>query len=87
VAHDVFGDRDPAAVVAVAAVALLARAVEVLLAELQRDATVLFLVDHARLDVALGLRITGEQVDLGHQAPPIISRWQRATPSSREMKQ
>ncbi len=86
VPDDVLGDRNPAAVIAVAAVALLAGPIEVFLAELECDATVLFLVRHARLHVALGLRIAGEQVDLGHQAPARLSLWHRATPSSSVMK-
>src|SRR5438552_7112060 len=66
VLDDVLGNRDPAPVVAIAAVALLPRTVKVLLAELQRDATVFFLVAKPRFHVALDLRISGKQVYFGH---------------------
>src|SRR6185295_18863772 len=67
VANDVLGDRNPAAVVAIAAVAHVPRSVEITLAVLAGDRDVpgrLGLVTLA--DVAPGLRQTREQIDFGH---------------------
>ena len=68
----------------VAAVTLLARTIEILAPELQRDLAVLGLRGLARGDVALGLLRQGpEQVDLApHHAVSVISLWARASPSS-----
>ena len=63
----VLGDRNPAAVVAIAAVALRAIAVEILATELHGDVTLLDLLGMAGGDVALRARIAVQQVDFGHQ--------------------
>src|SRR5581483_3932153 len=81
--HDVLGDRNPAPVVAIAAVALLARSVEVLLAEPERDAPVLLLVRKPGLDVAFRLRVAGEEIDLGHGLDSFASLFLLEAPDSR----
>ena len=76
----VLGDRDPAAVVAVAAVAVFARSVEILLAVLAGDADVLgALRGGPLLDVALGFRIPAQKIDFGQQQG---SPTARAVPTS-----
>ena len=65
VPHHVLGDRNPAAVVAVAAIAIFARSIEIELAVLARDRDDLVgLCLRARIDVALSARKLGEEIDL-----------------------
>ena len=66
VRRDVARDGQPAAVVAITAIALLARSVEIFATELARDHAVLGLSKLARGDIALGARILEEQIELSH---------------------
>src|SRR5262245_203755 len=74
-------DRKPAPVIAVAAIALLAGAVEILPAEPACDDPVLGLAGLARDEVALRARILREQIDLSH-GPRSSSRqaWRQCRP-------
>src|SRR5688572_3701413 len=87
VAHHVLGDRDPATVVPITAVADFARAIEVKFAVLTRDFDVLRgLRLPALLDVALRLRQPRQQVHFRHRIFSADDFFARASPSSSGVK-
>ena len=71
----VLGDRQPAPVIAIAAIAGVPRTVEIFTPVLPGDTDILFILrDCALLDIALRSRIAAQQIDLGHpDLPPKIA--------------
>jgi hypothetical protein len=67
---DVARNRNPAAVITISAIPLVARAVEILAAEPPGDDPVLGLPLLARNEVAFGARIFRKQVDLRRRQRP-----------------
>jgi hypothetical protein len=66
----VLGDRQPAPIVAIPAIAGVPRAVEIFAPVLSGDPNILFaLCDCALLDIALGPRIAAQQINFGHPGP------------------
>src|ERR1700716_72192 len=63
-------NRHPSAVIAIAAIALLPRAVEIFEAEFQRQRPVGILALHSLRDIAHCLGIGLEQIDLSHRPSP-----------------
>src|SRR5262245_31200072 len=78
---DVAGNGYPAPIVAVAAITLLARAIEIFAAELPGEDSVLSLPLFARDQVAFRARIFREQIDLRHR--PRSSSWRMSLPTRR----
>jgi hypothetical protein len=80
--HHVLGNRNPAAVVAVAAVAVGARPVEIELAVFARDGDDLVRLGFdARADIAFAARQFRQQVQFFHCGAPACSRAARSRPS------
>src|SRR5262245_4323920 len=77
---DVSGNGYPAPIIAVAAITLLARTVEIFATELPGEDPVLRLPLFARDQVALRARIFREQIDLRHRPRPSSWRASRPTP-------
>src|SRR5206468_2180413 len=86
VRHDVPRDRHPAAIVAIAAVALLTRAVEVFGPEPEGGLPVRGVERAGPGQLARRPRVVTEQVDLGHHSRSKASRWTRARPFSKGTK-